>query len=166
MNSRSGPGNPRQAALALHAMGDTDREWMLAQLAASQRAILAPLLAELHALGIPRQADLLRRLAMPERTNPVDAASVARALSHEPRRLVAHLLQHDWVGRAALQEALGVERREQRLAGCADLPEAPALRRALLAEMQRLQLAPTQVAVRRPKPWHRLLLRMLGRGAA
>ncbi|MCX7274070.1 MAG: hypothetical protein NTV19_13000 [Burkholderiales bacterium] len=42
----------RRAALELHPLGRTDRQWVLGQLAAGERARIEPLLAELDAMNI------------------------------------------------------------------------------------------------------------------
>jgi hypothetical protein len=49
----------RVAALALHGLGDEDRLWVLERLAPSERAQMSELVAELTALGVPADQQLL-----------------------------------------------------------------------------------------------------------
>lgn len=74
----------RRAALALHALGARDREWLLAQLPIEDRRAVQLLLDELNELGIPPDASILNEaLATSE--------SVEAATSHgigEPADLI------------------------------------------------------------------------------
>lgn len=54
------PAGLRRAALTLHSLGGEDREWMLQQLAPTQRATLSALLAELRELNLPQDAEVIR----------------------------------------------------------------------------------------------------------
>jgi hypothetical protein len=56
-------GEPRKAALLLHAMRPRDQRWILDQLDANQRMVLQDLLAELKELGIPAEPSLLDAVA-------------------------------------------------------------------------------------------------------
>lgn len=112
----------RQAALALHAMGEPDRAWVLAALTVEQRESLQALLAELRELGIPQDGALLQCLLdepQPAATRPsvldqANPAELEATLQHEPVRVREVLLAQ---GAAppprALQEAVmrAVERR-------------------------------------------------------
>lgn len=92
----------RRAALALHGMGDADRDWMLASVAPAHRRLLEPLLAELHALGIARDPRLLDPIEESTPAAPAalpstgiseeEAQRLAVLCSREPAPLVAQLL--------------------------------------------------------------------------
>jgi hypothetical protein len=124
----------RQAALAVHALAEADRAWLLAQLPAAERGQLVCLLEELRELGIPPQPDLLDEalrhakpaptshtaaLAMPgtmatdirkQQTAELcrlDGPTAALLLQHEPPGLIAQLLEvHPWPWREALLDSL------------------------------------------------------------
>lgn len=70
----------RKAALLLHALHDRDRGWLLERLPDSDRSGLRSLLAELEALGIPVDRDLLDEVIRPAR----DAGSSPRAAVDGP----------------------------------------------------------------------------------
>lgn len=57
----------RSAALLLHALAVSDREWVLRKLEPSDRARLDPMLAELHQMGVPADPAIVERTlgAMP-----------------------------------------------------------------------------------------------------
>lgn len=57
------PSNAREAALVVHALGDEDREVLLSYLGEGERQRIAPLLAELEGLGIPRSFNVNAILA-------------------------------------------------------------------------------------------------------
>lgn len=92
----------RRAALAVHAMDPTDRDWLLAQLSRHERAALEPLLAELGAMGLPAGAWLgsllsIQHHAVEEATlvhqvEGLEGAVVAAILATEPDRLAAHVI--------------------------------------------------------------------------
>jgi hypothetical protein len=146
-----------RAALAVHALDARDREWMLQRLAASHRALLAPLLAELTALGIPRQLNLLQELEGTRLlADNATSATIAESLVGEPHRLVAHLLAEDGPARAVLQESFGAAHCRAVMAACGPLPAAPALKRAItLAVRDAARMA--TVAAAKGSAWHRLL---------
>ena len=52
----------RSAALLLHALSNSDRQWLLQQLRPEDCTILAPMLEELRQMGIPADRALLREL--------------------------------------------------------------------------------------------------------
>ena len=75
----------RRAALTLHALAASDREWLLEQLPPAERATLRGLLAELQELGIPADAEVIRS-ALAEAAPAVDTANtqaLALVLSRE-----------------------------------------------------------------------------------
>jgi hypothetical protein len=83
----------RRAALTLHALAAPDREWLLEQLPASESAVLRGLLAELHELDIPADAEVIRSALAESPT--VDATStqgLAQVLSREAEALRGVLL--------------------------------------------------------------------------
>ncbi|HSV34285.1 MAG TPA: hypothetical protein VLI46_01950, partial [Ramlibacter sp.] len=101
----------RRAALALHATEPQDQAWLLAQLPADQRPALERMLADLAALGLPRDRALVQDLlhgkrqpasavSLPTDSLPtsLDALRSARpmdlfsVLETEPAGLAAHVL--------------------------------------------------------------------------
>lgn len=60
--SLEAPASARQAALVLHAMQEADRNWILAALMPAQSLSLKSMLVELHELGVPADARLLRQV--------------------------------------------------------------------------------------------------------
>ena len=79
----------RRAALALHALGKVDRDWLLQRLGPEQRASMTALLNELRSLGIPPDGEIVRRV-LDEQAVPVDKAQapeddalMCRALERE-----------------------------------------------------------------------------------
>jgi hypothetical protein len=117
--------HPRQAALLLHALGEDDRRWLLAQLPEAQRLVLEPLLRELRALGIPADQQLLAQLnpgseavletpsasSSPARDESVvmhaSAEHLAPILRGEPPQLIARLLAlRSWPWAADLLQLL------------------------------------------------------------
>ena len=99
----------RHAALALHALSDADRQWMLERLPQAGRELLDPLLAELRELGIPRDAGAASPAGMPARIAPavvapepslsdadwlaqLPAATIVAGLAGETPQVVAALL--------------------------------------------------------------------------
>lgn len=156
MNSPPGvPAATRRAALALHALCDADRAWMLASLSAAHRRLLEPLLDELQRLGLPRDADLIGNLAagsaeapVPARVplQPLDdaqAAHIAAWMEPEPPQLAARLLAACPAWRQRVLHALAPKARstvERELQG---IVPAPALEEFLRAQaLQQLQAAP------------------------
>lgn len=168
----------KQAALVLHGLGPADRDWLLAQLPSHQHQALHEALAELQALGIPRDAALTRTAAAAARPEPddapepegIDAASLdalASVLDGRPAgvvRAAVQLLADP--ARESLRAALGV-------AG-SDEPTArlgPAFRASLSnALMTRLPASPFDGMPRMPaahagvKPRRRAWTARLGHG--
>lgn len=63
---------PRQAALLVHAMASSDRQWLLAKLHPQEQENLQALLAELESLGIPADRSILTEVLS---STPTDIAS-------------------------------------------------------------------------------------------
>lgn len=132
----------RHAALTVHALAESDRKWVLAQLPKAERDRLARLLNELRTLGIPAQQNMLdealqptpanmalKKSALPttdsepsddrfaqqqNALNRLDASVVSRALQNEPLPLIAQLLSiRAWAWRAAVLDQLGSPRRRR-----------------------------------------------------
>lgn len=126
----------RHAALALHAMGRADRDWMLSQLGPDERVALRALLDELMQLGVPQDGRLLEAARSglsaspaPRHDGPAGNASalaemdrealIARVAALTPERVVAvlreepvvfasHLMRiHPWPWKAAAMSGLG-----------------------------------------------------------
>lgn len=118
----------QQAALSLHAMHASDRQWLLEQLPVSQRSRLVSMLDELEQLGVPREPVLLDEVsneppAAPlhpfvERLREQDARHLCQVLESEPDVVAVALLgragpwKHDVLAglpparREAIEEAL------------------------------------------------------------
>jgi hypothetical protein len=141
----------RQAAVALHALADTDRALVLAELPDNDQQILRGYLAELDELGfeasetaeaastLPRAADVFADV-------PADALADARAvdlhrvLEGEPASLVAQLLSiQPWQWRADYLALQTVTRREQLRNAAPDTAVAP-MRAAFLVDGLRARL--------------------------
>lgn len=151
----------RRAALVLHALSASDREWILRRLPRGASKVLRGLQGELDELGIPGDRALLEQFgtqvqaAHEQRTAqdqagmsvaqlcrilvPSDPARLAGLLREEPPQLIASFLQlNDWPWREQFVQQLGPLRRKQvteRLTAGADRPMPPrerALNRHLL----------------------------------
>ena len=148
-------GEPRKAALLLHAMRPRDQRWILDQLDTGQRMVLQDLLAELKELGIPAEPSLLDavadRYAGPspsmmgdaEAIMQIDPAVLVQVLSQEPAGLIARLLELEaWPWSSHLLDGLEPSKRrdvETRRAALARSPIGPeegdAVRRHLLVHV-------------------------------
>lgn len=139
-----------RAALALHALTESDRAWLLGALGVEDRDRLAPLLRELEELGIPREARLLETLARAEPEPPVrerigledltgaGVRRLAELLADEPPRMVAALVSsRPWTWRAQLLSCLPhqMAREVERLT--TELVPAPSLQDVVIAEVWR-----------------------------
>jgi hypothetical protein len=86
----------RRAALTLHALAAPDRDWLLQQLPAPDRAALRGLLTELRELGIPADAGVIRSAlaeAAPDLGSALpNASALALVLSREAESLRGALL--------------------------------------------------------------------------
>lgn len=90
------PAGLRRAALALHALGTADRDWLLQRLATPQQQALATLLAELQELGIPPDAGVIRTALSEAAEAPAlprdEALALCLALERESPSLQSLLL--------------------------------------------------------------------------
>lgn len=140
----------RRAAVALHALGDTDRHWILGELPPEQRRLLHACLAEFTALGFAADvaaaavapADASGFLAAPART-PVspslnrlamaDAADMATLLRDEPPALIALLMTaQEWPWASGFLAALPPAQRDRVLSAIDARRAAPACQAFLL----------------------------------
>jgi hypothetical protein len=156
----------RRAALTVHALGRTDRVWLLAQLPAVERERLESMLEELAALGIPVDRGVLDEVVSSAPAEPaaplaarvdtlphkpvdfaqqqaalsrVDPAVLVKLLHKEPAGLIARVLaSHAWPWRQAVLEQLG-----------------PAKRRHIEELLDRLR---RQVQPRAPESLHKALV--------
>jgi hypothetical protein len=123
----------RRAALAMHALPEIDRAWILRQLPPAQRERLDALLGELKALAIPANRVLVQELLAEAVQTPapavqaagetqqqfeaiagLEAALLSRVLQAEPVALIAHLLDlRRWPWHDTLLEQLGVVKRRR-----------------------------------------------------
>ncbi|HEX7888057.1 MAG TPA: hypothetical protein VF522_01750 [Ramlibacter sp.] len=138
----------RRAALTIHALGEEDRAWMLAQLQPQQRAVLEPLLSELRDLGIQSDRRVLEQIES-DSPSPVSATArlarlgrpqiqhLARLLEQEPPEVTRALLAAgDAAWRNSLLKALD-PRFATRVRGLSSaVSNGPALAAALLAVVE------------------------------
>jgi len=99
------PAGLRRAALALHALGPSDRDWLLDQLPLQSRQTLGGLLAELTELGIAPDGEVIRAAlseAFPRVALP----------AHEARALCLALAEEAPAVRSLLLAALSAPERE------------------------------------------------------
>lgn len=153
-------GSPRSAALLLHGMGEADRAWILRQLSDSQRARIVPLLDELHAMGLPADADWTR-CALPS-TPPPSQASRARArIAAAPVAAITELLASeppalvDWLmalGSWPWQTEVMAQLRSRRGAVFADGPLLSHDRRTDLSKADRALLLEVASRLASPPP--------------
>src|SRR2546427_783732 len=133
----------RTAALALHALAEQDRTWVLGRLGAPERARLASLLAELQDLGLTADLNGVEAPGSEPRPNtrPLDnapAAAMAEALLAEPDWLIAAVVRaRRWPWREDFLRLLGTERRLQ-VDGCVsrDIQMRPKAVEALVAAVE------------------------------
>jgi hypothetical protein len=133
----------RQAAVALHALGESDRSAILDELPAADQATLRGYLAELDALGFDREVTAAAGAAAPqprvpgepqERLQAASAAAVFAALASEPASLVAQVLNlRDWPWAGDVVQLFAAPKRDAiRAARARDSATAPARARFLL----------------------------------
>ena len=124
----------RQAALRLHGMGESDRDWLLQRLDPAERTQLTALLAELRELGIRPDHGSAQALhataarerllaSVPERSamaTALDVLSVANGaemmavLAAEPEHVVSAILSaYTWPWRDDFLAACAVEKRQR-----------------------------------------------------
>jgi hypothetical protein len=165
----------RRCALALHAIGAQDRQWMLGKLPDAARAELERLVGELQALGIPADTGVTQDLAKAARSAPpaasaavhpasptaraefAQAQELAQVLQHEPPALIAHVLGMRWDSADAVLACLNASKRRQvqelMPATARAGATAPRLSQALLEEIS-LRLAHARPAPAAPSaPW-------------
>lgn len=99
------PAGLRRAALALHALGPVDREWLLSRLPTPSQQTLGELLSELSELGIPPD-DAVIRVALSE---PATADSMS---AEEARALCLVLADEAPVVQSLLLAALPASQRD------------------------------------------------------
>ena len=137
------PAGRRRAALTLHALAASDREWLLEQLPAEDRSTLRGLLAELRELGIPADAEVIRSAlaeAAPKGAMP-NAQAHVQVLAREPeafRGLLLSLLPASQRDAMLARWPLALEARP---APVAQPSWTPRLRNALLKSWQDLAAA-------------------------
>jgi hypothetical protein len=163
----------RSAALLLHGMSEPDRSWAWQQLSDYQREALAPLLRELHELGVPRDVELLHDMVgtapatgpVPvtarERVAHAPAARMAALLAVEPAGLVRRLIAlGPWPWQDEAMAVLRTRRGElfEPVSPDTNLA-ATALDEALLRRLADCvgPSAAVPVATKAPRWWHRLL---------
>lgn len=141
LHSETSPGQ-RRAALALHSLGPSDRDWLLKQLPQPEQHVLGGLLSELRGLGIPPDAAVIRAalasVASGDSMTVDEARSLCLVLADEPGEFQGFLL-------AALPESergavLSHWPREQLIRPGAALGQAwqPALRDAVMRSWREL----------------------------
>jgi hypothetical protein len=150
-DSMPDPSALRRAALALHAMSDADRAWMLDALPGRQKPALVMLLSELEELGLPADADLVADLITPvspalagRMPAELDVAALAQRLQCEPPSIAAALMlemqEHGSRLRGAFDAAFEARLRHVLPA----LDKAPAFRAAAVhAVARRVEARPT-----------------------
>lgn len=79
----------RSAALLLHALSKSDRQWLLQQLRSEDCTILAPMLEELRQMGIPADRALVRELLGDAAAPDKSALSAFSAAVERPLPLVS-----------------------------------------------------------------------------
>jgi hypothetical protein len=141
----------RHSALLLHGLNAPDRQWILAQLGAEQRAGLESQLAELKDIGIPADPTLIEAALQARQNRPPIAqdsgpgaalrqapgAAVLRLLGPEPAWLIAAVLSLEpWPWREAIFVGLDASKRE-RVRQAIGQRAAPKLAQALIAELER-----------------------------
>lgn len=140
----------RQSALLLHAIGERDRAWILAQLAEDQRMQLTAHLEELSQMGMPADHALVESLLsrqskkpeMPAESIPGHALRSARPevvlklLDQEPAWLIAAVLNIEaWPWREAICAGFDASKRDRvKQALRESLPEK--LGQALAAQLE------------------------------
>ncbi|MNK29404.1 hypothetical protein D3C87_477980 [compost metagenome] len=141
----------RLCALALHAVADRDRAWLLSRLPDGQRKQLSALVRELRGTGVPADPELVHHLVRENEAlagDPPDsmAARLARAsaqdiwalLRGESDAVIGRIVRcHEWPWKAALFDQCGSGRAKRIEALAGRLAPAAALERALIEELER-----------------------------
>jgi hypothetical protein len=169
----------RKAALALHAMGTDDQQWLLSRLPPPRRAEVQALLQELRDLGIPPDQELLAAcLADAPRSVPRSATerlaqlpdgqmrALAQALEAEPPLLVARLLRaHPWSWKQAMAHEFSLSFRNS-VEAVPPVPAAPAMDTAVCELVcLRLDALPPAGLEKPGGSWLHGLLQRRGRSA-
>jgi hypothetical protein len=146
----------RQAAVALHALGDADRRLILDALPAADQDTLRGYLAELTSLGFEGgsgDAALMAPAAPAGDLSTASPAAMLALLEHEPAALVAQVLAvQPWRWSAGLLALCTPARREAIRA--ARVVAAPARTRFVLASLgERLAEAAPASAKAPASPW-------------
>lgn len=106
----SAPHPRRSAALLLHAMSATDRNWALSELAPQERSALTPLLRELQEMAVPADAGLIRQVLSNQAA--IDQQPAARVTARDliaaaSAQVVTAVLLREPTGLIRQVEALG-----------------------------------------------------------
>lgn len=108
-------------ALTLHGLAASDRQWLLDRLAAPQRDAVRDMLAELKALGIPPDPELIRGALSEASKAAAPNAAAAPSAGVEPE-IMAHVLRREGPAMVGLMlAALDAPERQAVLAHCPDL---------------------------------------------
>jgi hypothetical protein len=173
----------RQAALALHALDEGDRGWILDRLDPGHRRAVDPLLAELGELGIPADTQLLqealthaRPAASPRSPRESLAAlspqQAGALLAHEPAGLVARVVcAGTWGWTAGFMQGLDDTRRRALAEALRDEPRcaSPQLEAWLVEDLVRraselaeagIAAGPARPAAARPSRWRHWFTRL------
>lgn len=147
----------RQAAVALHALGDDDRRLILDALPAADQDTLRGYLAELTSLGFEGGSGDAALMAPAGELSTASPAAMLALLEHEPAALVAQVLAaQPWRWSAGLLALCTPARREAIRA--ARVVAAPARTRFVLASLgERLAEAAPASARVPASPWSPLL---------
>lgn len=159
----------RLSALALHAVADRDRAWLLSRLPDTQRKQLSALVDELRATGVPADPELVRQLvreqevlarspaagAMKARLVRASADDIWALLRSESDAVISRIVRrHDWPWTAAFLELCGPVRAKRIEALGGRLAPALALEQALVDELdQRLGIRQSTAARVQPARW-------------
>lgn len=159
----------RLSALALHAVADRDRAWLLSRLPNAQRKQLSALVEELRGTGVPADPELVRQLvreqevlargpaagAMKARLVRASAEDVWALLRSESDAVISRVVRrHEWPWTAAFMELCGPARANRIEALGKRLAPAVALEQALVNELdQRLGVRQSTAARVQPARW-------------
>lgn len=174
-----------KAALLLHALGESDRAWMLGELPPPQQRQLQLLLNELETLGIPVDREFVQKViatsaagatqskSVTDALENADPLALARVLSAEPAELIAGLIAlRTWPWKERLLSELKDGKRNAVLARLAqtEVSAKPPLVRQIDRQLMDLlverlaSMPPAEPASERwpfasRRPWWRRLLR-------
>lgn len=159
----------RLSALALHAVADRDRAWLLSRLPDAQRKQLSALVEELRGTGVPADPELVRQLvreqevlarspapgAMSARLVRASADEVWALLRSESDGVISRIVRrHEWPWASAFLELCGPARARRIEVLQGQLAPAIALEQALVNELdQRLGARQTTAARVQPARW-------------